>query len=166
MSDAYVECLVEGKPNTLFKVLKVLLIILAVAAFVLCLYSGRLWIFIIAVVLGGGSYYIGMYTDVEYEYLYLDKEITIDKVFNKSSRKRVAVYSLEKMEIIAPIKSYHLDSFRGRTCTEKDYSIGFEDQPDLRYVMYYEGNQKIIFSPNEEMIKTMKNVSPRKVFTD
>ena len=70
------------------------------------------------------------------------------------------------MEILAPIKSYHLDNFKNRTVKEKDYSIGYEDQPDRRYAMYYEGGEKLILSPSPEMIKIMKNVAPRKVFND
>ena len=48
----------------------------------------------------------------------------------------------------------------------KDYSIGEELQPDRRFVMYYEGGEKIILSPSEELIKVMKNVAPRKIFAD
>ena len=47
-----------------------------------------------------------------------------------------------------------------------DYSIGREEQPDKRYVMYYDGNQKIILSPSEELVKAVRSVSPRKVFLD
>ena len=46
----------------------------------------------------------------------------------------------------------------------RDFSVGYEDKPDLRYAMYYEGGEKIILSPSPELIKVMKNVAPRKVF--
>lgn len=73
---------------------------------------------------------------------------------------------MERMEILAPIHSYHLDSYKNRNARETDYSIGVEEKPDLRYVMYYEGNRRIVLSPNEEFVKAMRNASPRKVFTD
>jgi len=41
-----------------------------------------------------------------------------------------------------------------------------EKQPEVRYVFYYEGSKKVIFEPNEEMIKAMQLVAPRKVFKD
>ena len=78
----------------------------------------------------------------------------------------MAVYQLDKMEILAPVKSHQLDSFRNRSAKQKDYSIGLELKPDRRYAMYYEGNEKILLSPSEELVKAMKNVAPRKVFTD
>ena len=55
-----------------------------------------------------------MYTDLEYEYLYLDKELSVDKIMAKSKRKRVGTYSLDRMEVFAPVYSYHLDNFKNR----------------------------------------------------
>ena len=169
MSDAYVECLVQTKPSLLWKFLKFLLIALTVIFFLASMILIYIFLpfFILSIACGVGAYFANMHTNLEYEYLYLDKEIVIDKVMAKSKRKRVAVYSLDRIEILAPVKSYRLDNFARRNNTKvKDYSIGEELQPDRRYVMYYEGGEKILLSPSEEMIKVMKNVSPRKVFTD
>ncbi|MCR4616752.1 MAG: DUF6106 family protein [Lachnospiraceae bacterium] len=166
MSEAYVECLVKGRPNTLAKVLKILLIVLAVLTVAAMILLAKFWMFFIAVLFGIGAYIISQYTDVEYEYLYIDKELVIDKIYNQAKRKRVATYSFDKVIVIAPIKSYHLDNFGKLSDKPKDYSIGYEEQPDLRYVMFYEGKEQIIFSPNEELVKIMKNAAPRKVFSD
>lgn len=165
MSDTYVECLVKAKASGLGKVLKVLMIVLAILFGMATLLFG-LVSFVLAVAAGVGAYFVNLYTDLEYEYLYLDKEIAVDKVMAKSKRKRVATYSLDRMEIFAPIRSYHLDNYRNRDVKVRDYSIGEELQPDLRYAMFYEGGEKILFSPSEELIKVLKNAAPRKVFTD
>lgn len=165
MSDAYVECLVKAKPSPVGKFFKILLIVVAVVCF-FGLMIGIPLAFIPMLLAGVGAYFVNLYTDLEYEYLYLDKELTVDKVMAKSKRKRVATYSLESMEILAPIKSYHLDNYKNRNAKEKDYSVGEELKPDERYVMYCEGGEKIILSPSSEMIKIMKNAAPRKVFSD
>lgn len=165
MSDVYVECLVKAKQSTTGKFLKVLLITLTVI-FGLMAMIGIVVGFIVAIATGVGAYFVNLYTDVEYEYLYLDKELTVDKVMAKSKRKRVGTYSIDRMEVFAPIKSYHLDSFKNRNVKEKDYSIGEELQPDKRYALYYEGGEKLILSPSEELVKALKNVAPRKVFMD
>lgn len=165
MSDVYVECLVKAKPSVVGKFFKVVLIALTVLFAIVMLMIPLA--FILAVACGVGAYFVNMFTDLEYEYLYLDKEIVVDKVMAKSKRKRVATYSLDRVEVLAPIKSYHLDNFGRRDNVKaKDYSIGEELQPDRRYVMYYEGGEKILLSPSEEMIKVMKNAAPRKVFSD
>jgi len=166
MSEAYVECLIEAKSSMLLKILQVGLIVLTVILGFLGI-TFMLWpALIIAVGTGIAAYFAYMNADIEYEYLYLDKEITIDKVMAKSNRKRVGVYTLERMEVLAPIKSYHLDNYKNRNVKVLDYSIGVEEQPDLRYALYYEGGLKLILSPSEEMVKVIKNVAPRKVFTD
>lgn len=166
MSDAYVECLVKAKTSMLGKFLKYLLIMLTAALVLLVFLTMNVILMILAIVTGVGAYFVNLFTDLEYEYLYLDKELTIDKVMAKSRRKRVAVYSLDKVEILAPIRSYHLDNYKNRNVKQKDYSIGIEEKPDLRYAMYYEGGEKLLLSPSPEMIKVMKNVAPRKVFSD
>ena len=107
-----------------------------------------------------------MFTDLEYEYLYLDRELVVDKVMAKSKRKRIATYQLDRIEILAPFRSYHLDNYKNRNVKVKDYSIGEVLQPDKRYAMFYEGGEKIILSPSEELIKAMKNTAPRKIFSD
>jgi len=159
MSDSYVECLVKAKQPTWAKILKVLLIALTVLS---CLVM-FVFIIFLPVALAAG---VNMYTDLEYEYLYLDKELSVDKIMAKSKRKRVGTYSLDRMEVFAPVYSYHLDNFKNRQVKEKDYSIGEVLQPDGRYAMYYEGGEKILLSPNEELVKVLKNMAPRKVFSE
>ena len=128
MSDSYVECLVKAKQPTWAKILKVLLVTLTVLS---CLVMFVFIIFLpVALAAGVGAYFLNMYTDLEYEYLYLDKELSVDKIMAKSKRKRVGTYSLDRMEVFAPVYSYHLDNFKNRQVKEKDYSIGEVLQPD------------------------------------
>ncbi len=167
MSESYIEVMVQRKPSGAMLFLKYLLMGLAVVVFFGSFLTGIGTLgLIVAIALGVGSYFVGMYASVEYEYLYLDKEITIDKVLNKAKRKRVGTYQVDKMEILAPINSYHLDSYRNRQVKEFDYSSGIAGQRETRYCFYYEGSQKIIIEPNDEFIKLVKNVAPRKVFSD
>lgn len=164
MSEAYVECLVKARTSGLKTCLKYFLLFATIAMGALAILSGYILLLFLAIGLGVLYYFMKLYSDVEYEYLYLDKEITVDKVLAQTKRKRVAVYELSRMEIFAPMKSYHLDDFKNRDVKVRDFSVGYEEQPDLRYVMYYEGGEKIILSPSPELIKMMKNVAPRKVF--
>ena len=167
VSETYVECLVAKKSSFLLRLLKTLLIMFAVIFLILGMISTlSIAGLIIAIVLGVGAYFAHMYADIEYEYLYLDKEISIDRVMAKSRRKRIASYDVERMEIIAPVKSYHLDSYKNREMKTIDYSSGVVEQPDKRYMMVYEGNTKIFMEPSAEMIKAIQMVAPRKVFTD
>lgn len=164
MNETYVEWLIKKKTPAYLKLLKILSIMLTVC-FVLVGFV--LWpALLIGVVMGVAAYFITMNADLEYEYLYVDKELTVDKVLAKSKRKRAATFDMNKMEIMAPIKSYHLDHYKNRNDKVEDYSSGEEGQPDLRYVFYYDGKKKVIFEPNEEMVKAIQMAAPRKVFKD
>lgn len=165
MSETYVECLVKSQAGILGRLGKILLVMLTVAFGFLALIG--FWpAFFVALATGFGAYFTWLHTDIEYEYLYLDKELTVDKVMAKTKRKRMGVFELERVEIFAPVKSYHLDNYKNRDIKAVDYSTKLEEQPDLRYVLFYEGNKKVILSPSQELVKAMKNVAPRKVFTD
>lgn len=161
MNDVYVECLVKARSSIILKILKVVLIAVTIATGLLGL-MGFIFFLAIAVVAGVAAYFVFLQADVEYEYLYLDKEITVDKVMAQSKRKRMGVYSVDKMEIVAPVDSYHLDAYRNRTVQEINY--GGEDVKE--YAIYYEGGKKIILSPSAEMVAALRNVAPRKVFMD
>ncbi len=165
INDTYVECLVKAQSSLKFKLIKTLLITATVVSALASLVLGP-WMITLALVCGLSAFTVSPLVHIEYEYLYVDRELTVDKILNRKSRKKVANYSLNKIEIMAPYRSYRLDEYKNRQVTEKDYSIGKEEKPDRRYVMYYEGNQKIILSPSEELIQAMKYIAPRKVFTD
>lgn len=164
MSETYVECLVARRPSTMKSFLKILLIMLT-ACFLLI---GLVFIpgLLVAIATGVGAYFMNLNANVEFEYLYLDKEISVDKVMAKSRRKKQATYSVDQMEILAPLNSHRLDSYNNRNLKTIDYSSGVASQPEKRYMMVCNGDTKVILEPNEAMLKAIRNVAPRKVFTD
>lgn len=163
MNDIYVECLVSRKKSPMASVLKYLLYGVAVA----CAAWGLLgWgiMLIPAIIFAVAAYFILPMMDIEYEYLYLEKEISIDKVISKERRKHVETIDLNKAEIIAPTNSHELDSYRSRPHTDKDYSSGEADAKS--YTICTDGSNGpvlIKLELNEEMIKAIKTVFPRKI---
>lgn len=152
------------KPSSGMKALKVFLIVLAVIFFLLSMLNALMWLGVAAA--GIGAYFTSLNASVEFEYLYVDKEISVDKILNKTKRKKVEKFETERMEIFAPINSWHLDNMKNRQLKVTDYSSGVAGQPDRRYVMIYSGDRKIIFEPSEAMVKALQSVAPRKVFFD
>lgn len=129
--------------------------------------ENRIVYFFIGVLLFGVlDYFVFQWTDIEYEYLYLDKEITVDKIMAKTRRKRVAQIDVNKIEIIAPEKSHQLDSYRNRQVKAKDLSAGHDLPEQKLYWIFYEGSQKYVMNLTEDFVKTVKGIIPRKVFTD
>lgn len=164
MNDSYKELLVKKEKGMKENVLRIGCI---VATVLFCFFALMVpYAFVIVIVLGVLDYFVFQLTDIEYEYLYLDKEINIDKIMAKNKRKRVAVLSIDKMEILAPEKSHQLDSYRNRTVKTADYSAGQDLPGEKVYAMYYEGNQKFLLNLDEDFAKTVKGIAPRKVFLD
>lgn len=164
MNEAYVEYLVSRKPNPLTKVLKVVSIALAVLLCAIGFMLVNFYFLIPAVALGLVAYFLLPRLDVEFEYLYLDKEITIDKIFSKQTRKRAMVVDLNKMEFMAPLTSHEFDSYRARKVPVKDYSSKDPDAKPYGIAYHMGGNDMIVvIEPNAEMLKAIKTVFPRKL---
>lgn len=166
MGETYVECLVARKPSITMKFFKILLIMITVVFLLLGVAMYNAVGLIIAVAAGVGAYFVSINADIEYEYLYVDKEISVDKVLAKSRRKKAGTFQLEQMEIFAPLNSHRLDSYRNAGGKVIDYSSGIAAQPERRYMMVCNGNTKVILEPNEELIRAVRNIAPRKVFDD
>lgn len=103
---------------------------------------------------------------VEFEYLYLTKELTVDKIFSKEKRKNAGSWNLSKMEIMAPANSYRLKDYDNRQFVCYDFSSN--EKPDDCYVIFINGEKftKLIIEPNEELLKGIRNHFPRQVFMD
>ncbi|MCH4191891.1 MAG: DUF6106 family protein [Butyrivibrio sp.] len=160
----YVEWLVARKPSAVMNFLKVLSILLMVCFFILGMMNPLL--LILALAMAAAVYFVSLNAQIEYEYLYCERELSVDKIMNKSKRKNAGKFEVERMEIIAPMGSYHLDEFKNKTYKTLDFSSGTENKPEKRYVLYYDGKDRVILEPNEEIIKAIKSIAPRKVFTD
>ena len=162
-STTYIECLTRASSVTLMRFLKILCIFLVVGFLLLSVLFPLA--FFVVVAAGIGAWFFGLRAVVEFEYAYIDKELTIDKIFNKSRRKRVAVYEIDKMEVFAPINSHRLDEYNARQLQVINCAPTPEE-PDKRYVMVLEGNKKLLLEPSEGLVTAIRNVAPRKVFTD
>lgn len=160
METGVVEVLVKKDKNKLFSLLQGVSIFFAVASFALMIFMP---LAIIGVALFVGLRYLFfMLSDIEYEYAYFDRELTIDRIYAKSRRKKAGTYLLEKVEIAAPADSFKLDNYKNKDAKVTDYSDGKDNT--RKFVMYYEGNQKLILEYDAEMVKAMRMHGPSKIF--
>jgi len=162
--DSYVECLVKRKTSTVLNVLKVIMVGIMLVSVLLS--SLNVLFLLLSLLMLVGIYFVSLYSKTEYEYLYVEKEITVDKIMNQSKRKQAEKFDLNEMEIFAPINSWRINPDAHSDWKVTDYSTGEIKKPDRRYVMIFAGKRKVIFEPSEEFVKVMKDEMPRKVFTD
>lgn len=160
-----IEVMVRKKTPIGMKVGQYVLVILTVFLFLFSLFLGIFGL-LFAVAAGVGAYFIGMRSMIEYEYTYFDKELDVDVIYSMQKRKHLKTYDLTQLEVLAPAGSYHLDSFKNRDIKARDFSTQLPTNEKNVYVMYVGGSEKVIFEPTPELIKTIANIAPRKVFTE
>lgn len=101
--------------------------------------------------------------DLEFEYLYVNGDLDIDKIMAKQKRKKVFETTMDDVEVVAPSGSIELRPFQ-KTKTF-DFSSGEVGHKTYELVTVDKGQTiKIIFEPNETILEGMKMLAPRKVF--
>ncbi len=163
MNDLYVECMVARRNSPAMGLLKYIIYILTGVS-AIGFIGGYLIFLVPLVIFGLLSFLVVPGFELEYEYLYLDKELTIDKIMSKQKRKKVRDIDLSKMEYICPINSHQLDPYKSRNLKVSDYSSG-EENARVWVIVYKDqsGDELIGIEPNEELLKAIKTVYPRKV---
>lgn len=166
MSDSYIELLVKRKTSTAKMAIKIILAVIAAICLFLGL-VGYLTLFFVGIIFALAAYYAHLGSCVEYEYLYLNKELSVDRILAKSKRKRMAEYDLQRMEVLAPANSHRLDSYNNKKYITYDFSSHEEDSKP--YIFVYAGDNevaKVKVDLTDELFKVIRDIAPRKVFAD
>lgn len=164
MNDSYVEILVKKQSGQADFAIKLGMVILTAALALAVVFTG-IWLLAIPAVLllvADGIFLPRL--DVEYEYLYVSGELTIDKIIGKTKRKNCVQVEMDKVEIIAPQDSDRLSDYRNLKCTEYDYT-SHKDNVAPYVCIYHEETavKKISFEPDDKMLELMRQTSPRKI---
>lgn len=170
MDTGVIEVVVHKKTNPAIKVVRIAMIVFTVL-FVLAGILLHPIFFVPAVAALAGYFLADRNMDVDYEYVYVEKELRVAVIRNKSRRKQVATFDLDRLEMCAPALSHHLDGFRNRNVTHDcDFSSHEVTVPDNRYFMYLSDGTRIILNLDNEygqtMVEAIRQFAPRKIFTD
>lgn len=163
MSESYTELLIKRKASFGMILVKSLLIGLIGACFVLTM-LGNPFTLLGVVAFGACFYMVRGKTDLEYEYLYVGGELSVDKIINKQKRKPLINMQMEKVELVAPTNSEKLYEYKNKSLKKLDFS-SHTGRPN--YTVIYHGKDiqyRVLVELNEEIVNAMYNVAPRKVF--
>ena len=161
MNDTYSELLIKKEVTAKDKMIKVLLI----ALIALMAVAG---ILITPLALGIAAYFVFPNLDLEFEYVYVNGELDIDKIMAKMKRKRAKSFELSKMEIMAPVKSHRLD-YQNQNTKMKVYDFSSGNPSHKVFAMIIPSDNelcKVLLEPDEELLKNIEKSCPRKVFVD
>ena len=167
MSDLYSELLVKKEQTMKDKLVKGGLI----ALIVIFVIGGLLItpiLLIAAIAAGVAAYFILPGTDLEFEYLYVNGELDIDKIMSKSKRKRVKSLNISECDLMAPVNSHRMDYYNSNQKMKVlDYSSGNPQHKRFAIITRdSSGTCQMIIEPDEALAKTMRNTAPSKVFLD
>ena len=104
--------------------------------------------------------------NVEFEYLLVDSDLDIDRISNKSRRKRLISLYRKEIIAVAPIGSSNLP--HNWKQMEKIDACESPEAPDTYVVAVRQSDKEraVLFSPTEEMLEIMDRRNPGKVFRD
>ena len=165
MNDLYKEILVKPEPNPADGVKKALLAALA-AALIAAGILNPMFMLAGFVLLMLEIWLIFPRFKVEYEYLYVNGDIDIDAVYNKSSRKRKGSYDHSSLLIMAPTGSAHLDDVMKRQGMKVlDYTS--RKQGEKSWTLVYRdcsAQTALLLELPDEVARDMRRHAPQKVF--
>ena len=167
MTDMYSELLVKKEQTVKDQAIKILLIFLLVFTAIAGLILTPLaWVLTIG--LGIAAYFVLPLLDLEYEYVFVNGELDIDRIASKAKRKRMKSFDLAKMEIMAPVNSHRMDYQNHNTNLKVlNYSSGEKDHKVYAMIIPDEKDvYKVLIEPDRELLDNIKKSCPRKVFED
>ncbi len=167
MNDMYREILV-AKQKTAMDTVKVfvtvaLTAVLAVAGLLITPVA-----LIAAILAGVGAWFAINGSNIEYEYQYVNGDIDVDRISNKSRRKRVASFDIANLEILARTGSHDLDSYKDRKEMKRfDFTDGREETRSWTGIYNGTGSfTEVKLELDEEIVNDMRRYAPRKVLVN
>ena len=160
MNDSYSELLVKKEQTGKDKVIKFLLIGVIAATAVVGIIIPLVWVLTLG--LGIAAYFILPNLDLEYEYVFVNGDLDIDKIMNKARRKRMFSVDADQMELLAPVGAVELMQYK--KIKTYDYTSGKKDAKIYALIASNKGEVcKILFEPNETIVEGFFVKAPRKV---
>lgn len=160
MDDFYIEQIVNRNDEKKTSAVRLLVITVAVILFLAGAFTGfGLLIFAGLAICFIGLYFLVPMTNVEYEYLYMSKELSVDKIYNKERRKKMGSWDLNNMESLKLQQNQATAANAGEKLF--DFTSGEDSATCYELVIKEKGTVRIVFEPNEELLKAIKSQFPR-----
>lgn len=159
MDEVFVEQILKRRitiSGILLRVLSIFIVLIAIMSVMWLQMLG----FTLTVLLAYAAYLVWSYTSIEYEYSFLNGELTVDKIMGQRKRKFVVSYDMKEAEIVAPVMSEAVIRASMNT-TVADYSSGNKNGNIYAMIVNNaNGKIKVLFEPNEKVLEAMHHVKP------
>ena len=171
MADVFIEHMITRRPSVRSRLIKagILFAVIAVnlIVFVLSMIFGQAVSFLLPVVLIGSiwsGYKLARRQNAEFEYILTNGEMDVDRIFDRSTRKRLLSVDCRSFETLAPYKPAFWGEYQS-VSAKIDASSGSEDA--ARYFAVFPGKDNrrtlLVFEPNDRMMAAFRGLIPRKI---
>ncbi len=160
MNDYYTEQLVKKQTDMKDILIKAILVAATIVSFlIIMMYPIGLILPIAMIAL---DVFMFRRLKVEYEYLFVNGDLDIDKIMNKSKRKKQFSMNVADMDLLAPADAVELHQFQNvktydfssRTGQARVYALIVSNQGEKK---------KVLFEPNDIIVEGFYMMAPRKV---
>lgn len=164
--DIFNEQLVARKPNKkdTYKKIGIIILLIITIVIVINIPAIRAFNLSITMALVILVFFIFKRMNIEYEYIFTNGDLDIDKIINRNKRKSILSINVREFKIMAPINSK--DYNKELNAYDKKYDFSSGEISDATYVVIYNKEHKrirMIFEPNEQLLKAIKSYIPRTV---
>ncbi len=163
MNDSYAECLVRRRIPFYANLVNIAMGAVTAICVLLALSTNIIGM-VLLLVSGFATYLLYRNSRVEFEYLYVDKILSIDKILGKSKRKKAWEGLMDDIQIIGPSDSSAVKDHAPSNAKAMDFS---SQLPGIRTytAVVRSGSEtiKIIFEPDDKMLQCFRQTAPRKV---
>lgn len=164
MESQYYEHLVSCKPQVLMKIIRILSAIGFIFSLLLIVAStvvGLVGCVVMAVIFWFSSREVGK----DYEYVYVDGDISFDAIYNKSRRKTKGKTSWDETRLVCKKGAPELEGYRQKNASVQNFTSNDESCGEV-YAIVTEGEGRLTityFEPAQEMLEMMWRKGPSKV---
>ncbi len=162
MEEQYFEQIVEKQNERNIAFCRIAIVIVVVLLFLPAFLLGISGFILIAIVAGAvGFGFILPRFYVEYEYLYMTGEFSVDRIYNKESRKKAGNWELTNMEVMT--RADDIDSLKRLPQPQAvlDFTSGRGDEGVYVIAMKDQKHTQIRIEPNEDILKAIRQRFPR-----
>lgn len=169
MGDVFIERMVKKK----FESMDLLVMVGIVVAMIIAVFIGfvvgmvmlPIPMITLLVVLGAGfgGYKLMTMRMLEYEYSLTNGYVAVDKIMNRSSRKRMTAFECNTAEDIGPYNQNEA-RLKNQSFDARIFATEYADHRDAWYMVVRSqktGKTLVVFNPDEELLEGIKKFIPR-----
>lgn len=165
MTDVLFELLISRRDRKIDLLYRALIIVAIILLAFSTVFIGSFGL-LLAIIVGVVAYYVIFPRfSVEYEYTLFNKELDIDVIYKKETRKSAMSLDLTKAELIAPLSSPRMASYQ--ELRKIDYSANDVANPPYAIVISHKEKKVcVLIQMNDALYSQLEMVVPRIIYKD